>query len=317
MTMVNVAIAGGTGAVGRTLIEVLASQTKHQAIILTRKAPDTDEKPLAPTYQVDYTDVDALTSFLEEQNIHTVISAFGIDGTSLATSQLNLIKAADRSPATKRFIPSSFAMRYPEDGVKILPPLEHYFTSLAALSSTTSLEWAVVLNGTFLEYFAPPALKSHHPPHSVIVLDMEHNAAAIPGDGNTPVTFTYTFDVARFVVAALDLDRWPETHELRIVGDELTFNEFVRLAEEIKGVKFDVAFDDVEKLKASQITELPGHKASYGQFPKEQLQWFFAIFELWMATGLGRVEREGSLNELFPEIKPLTAREMLEKYWKP
>ena len=35
--MVNVAIAGGTGAVGRTLVEVLASQEKHHAIILTRK----------------------------------------------------------------------------------------------------------------------------------------------------------------------------------------------------------------------------------------------------------------------------------------
>jgi NAD dependent epimerase/dehydratase family enzyme len=35
--MVNVAIAGGTGAVGRTLVEVLASQDKHHAMILTRK----------------------------------------------------------------------------------------------------------------------------------------------------------------------------------------------------------------------------------------------------------------------------------------
>lgn len=35
--MVTVAIAGGTGAVGRTLVEVLASQEKHHAIILTRK----------------------------------------------------------------------------------------------------------------------------------------------------------------------------------------------------------------------------------------------------------------------------------------
>lgn len=35
--MVNVAIAGGTGTVGRTLVEVLASQEKHHAIILTRK----------------------------------------------------------------------------------------------------------------------------------------------------------------------------------------------------------------------------------------------------------------------------------------
>lgn len=113
--MVNVAIAGGTGAIGRTLIEVLSTQTKHQAFILSRKAPSPEETPLAPTFEVDYSDVDALKTFLEEHDIHTVISAFGITATSLATSQLNLIKAADLSSATKRFIPSSFAMRYPEE----------------------------------------------------------------------------------------------------------------------------------------------------------------------------------------------------------
>lgn len=81
---------------------------------------------------------------------------------------------------------------------------------------------------------------------------MENNAAGIPGDGNTPVTFTYTFDIARFVVAALDLEKWPR--ELRIVGDELTFNEFLAIAEEVKGLKFNVAYDDVGKLKALSST---------------------------------------------------------------
>ncbi|KAJ0122445.1 hypothetical protein J7T55_002958 [Diaporthe amygdali] len=311
--MVNVAIAGGTGAVGRSLVEAMASQETHHAMILTRKGSNKGENALAPVFNVDYSDVDALKSFLEEHNVHTVISAFGITATSLATSQLNLIKAADASSVTKRFIPSSFAIPYPEDGVAILPPLEHYFISLKALEET-SLEWAVVHNGTFLDYFAPPALKTYHP-HSVLVLDMEHNAAGIPGDGNTLVTFTYTMDVARFVVAAVDLEKWPR--ELRIIGDELTFNEFVAIAEEVKGVKFHVAYDDVKKLKASKVTELPGHAASYDKFPKERLQWFLAIFEMWMATGRGRVPREGILNEMFPDIKPLTARKMLEEYWAP
>lgn len=68
-----------------------------------------------PVFNVDYSDVDALKSFLEEHNIHTVISAFGINATSLATSQLNLIKAAGASSATKCFNPSSFAIPYPEE----------------------------------------------------------------------------------------------------------------------------------------------------------------------------------------------------------
>ena len=38
--MVNVAIAGGRGAVGRTFADVIASQKKHTAIVLTRKVGD-------------------------------------------------------------------------------------------------------------------------------------------------------------------------------------------------------------------------------------------------------------------------------------
>lgn len=148
----------------------------------------------------------------------------------------------------------------------------------------------------------------------MLVLDVENNMAAIPGDGNMPVTFTYTFDIARFIVAALDLEEWPR--EFRIAGDEMTFNELLKLAEEVKGVEFDVVHDDIDKLKTSQITELPGHVKSYNKFPKDRLQWFLAIVETWMVTGRARITREGSLNEMFPEIKPLTARQMMERYWK-
>lgn len=35
--MVKVAIAGGTGDVGRTIVEVIQNDSKHEAIVLTRK----------------------------------------------------------------------------------------------------------------------------------------------------------------------------------------------------------------------------------------------------------------------------------------
>lgn len=68
---------------------------------------------------------------------------------------------------------------------------------------------------------------------NVFVVDLSNNVAGIPGDGNTPVTFTYTFDLAKYVLAILSLDEWPE--ESRVIGDEMTWNEFVALAEEVKG----------------------------------------------------------------------------------
>ncbi|TDZ15453.1 Oxidoreductase BOA1 [Colletotrichum orbiculare MAFF 240422] len=95
--MVNAAIADGTGVVGRTLIE----------------APNADEKPLAPTYEVDYANSASLVIFLGERNVQPVISILCIAATSLTTSRLNLIVAADRSSAMQRFIPNTFATRCP------------------------------------------------------------------------------------------------------------------------------------------------------------------------------------------------------------
>lgn len=146
-----------------------------------------------------------------------------------------------------------------------------------------------------------------------MVVDIPNAAAGIPGTGNEPITFTYTFDVARFVVAALDLPTWPR--ELRIVGDTLTYNKLVKLAEDARGVKFDVKYDDLEKLQNFQITELPGHQKDYQKFPKEVLLPFLSIFQRWMAEGLGEVLIEGSLNERFPDIKPLTAKQLMNQYW--
>ncbi|KAH7000619.1 hypothetical protein EDB80DRAFT_649796 [Ilyonectria destructans] len=307
--MVIVAIAGGTGVMGKTLVDVLAGQMKHQGLVLSRKEPTTSDLPL-PHFVVDYTSVAALTAFLEEHRVHTVISAFGINATSLAVSQMNLIKAAQASSVTKRFIPSSFATAYPKDGPSILPPLQSYFDSLDALEKT-SLEWAVVHNGTFLDYYAPSTLKSHYN-HGTVVLDIPNAAAGIPGTGDEPMTFTYTFDVARFTIAALDLPSWPR--ELRIVGDTLTYNELTKLAEVARGVKFDIKYDDLEKLRRFEITELPGHSDDYKKFPKEVLLPFLSIFQRWMAEGLGSIPREGSLNEMFPEIEPLTAVDLMDMY---
>ncbi|KAJ4055953.1 hypothetical protein NW756_002901 [Fusarium oxysporum] len=309
--MVKVAVAGGSGVLGRSLVDVLANQSKHEGIILTRKASDVDLG--LPSFVVDYDDVASLTKFLDENKVDTIISAFGINGTSLSRSQNNLIKAADASSVTRRFIPSSFAIKYPEDGPAILPPLQSYFDSIEMLRNS-GLEWAVVHNGTFLDYFFPPSGIKTYYNHGTLVVDMLNNSAAIPGTGDEVLAFTYTFDVAKFVIAAVDLESWPA--ELRIIGTRLTFNELIELAEKAKGKKFTVTYDNLDKLRRFEISELPGHEKDYPKFPKEVLLPFLSIFERWMAEGHGDLEYGGSLNEMFPNIETLTAQELMEVYWK-
>ncbi|KAL4879236.1 hypothetical protein BJY04DRAFT_194103 [Aspergillus karnatakaensis] len=305
--MVNVAVAGGTGGVGRAIVEALQG-SKHHAFVLSRKPSSSD----ANTIVVDYNDIDSLVSTLETNNIHTVISTFGITDTSLAISQLNLIKAATGSKVTKRFVPSGFAIPYPEEAIELLHQLKDYVGAIKELRNS-GLEWTIFQNGLFLDYFGPSSLKTYLRPNP-FVIDIENKVAGIPGDGNTLVTLTYSLDLAKFVVASLDLEKWEE--ESRVVGDEISWNEFVALAEEARGAKFEVHYDDIEKLNRFEITELPAQRALYDTFPKKAFQWFTSIFERFTADGTTRIAREGSLNEKFPDIKPLTVRDMLDQYWK-
>jgi nucleoside-diphosphate-sugar epimerase len=83
-----------------------------------------------------------------------------------------------------------------------------------------------------MDYWGMPNVPSHMPP-LMMVLDIPNNTAVILGSGDVPVIFTHTRDVARFVTESLDLDKWdPESY---VMGDKVTFNELLRLAEDAKG----------------------------------------------------------------------------------
>jgi hypothetical protein len=63
-----------------------------------------------PVLAVDYSNVEAVKSTLESNNIGTVIAA--LDSAAGAEPELALIKAADASSATKRFIPTGYGIKY-------------------------------------------------------------------------------------------------------------------------------------------------------------------------------------------------------------
>lgn len=68
----------------------------------------------------------------------------------------------------------------------------------------------------------------------VIFVDIAHRTAAIPGNtGDEVVTVTYTKDLAKFVVAALSLDKWDEV--TRVYSDHVSVKQIIQLAEEATG----------------------------------------------------------------------------------
>jgi hypothetical protein len=60
----------------------------------------------------DYKNVVVLTKILEDNNVHTVISALVMMPNSGGPLELNLIRAADASKTTRRMIPSEYG--YPQ-----------------------------------------------------------------------------------------------------------------------------------------------------------------------------------------------------------
>lgn len=78
-----------------------------------------------------------------------------------------------------------------------------------------------------------PHVKTYLTP-LVFAVDIANKMAAIPGTtGDETISFTYTKDLGKFVVAALSLPKWDQA--LHCYSDNLTLNQLIRIAEETTG----------------------------------------------------------------------------------
>ncbi|KAK7421216.1 hypothetical protein QQX98_002346 [Neonectria punicea] len=307
-----VAVSGGTASLGRAIVEAIVALGKYEVIVLSRKENPELEKTLgARIVPVDYSSVSSIVEVLEKNNVDTVVSAIGLGGSAPPDAELPLIHAAEKSSVTKRFIASVFGATYKKEQASFYPA-SGKILSREELEKTTSLEWTTILNGFFLDYFGMPKVKSYLQP-TTLVLDIAHNVAGIPGSGDVPVVFTHSFDVAKYTARLLGLEKWEK--ESYVIGDKVTWNEFRKLAEEAKGTKFSVEYDSVEKLQGGTITELPSHKYAYDIVPKETLQSLLAYFGIMFEDGQFDFKPEKTLNDAFPDVKPLTVKEILAQGW--
>ncbi|KAH7147189.1 hypothetical protein B0J13DRAFT_584505 [Dactylonectria estremocensis] len=297
--MTVIAVAGGAGKLGRAIVEALVEQGQHDVVVLAREvntimirniknkivlipAVPRPKIPKEPELWLWTTDTSRLAAVLETNKIET------------------LIQAAEKSVSTKRYIPS-------------FPIAQSKLDITAALEATSTLEYTAVLNGYFADYWVAPKVKSYQDP-LLLVVDIPNNFAAIPGSGNELVAFTHTFDVARFVAALVGAPKWEK--ESYIIGDKVSWNQFVQYAEEAKGTKFTVKTDSVEELKKGQITELPSNPHLYPFFPKEMLQGLFSAFGRIFAEGAFDFKPKHTLNKDFFEVQARKVKDLIFEAWK-
>ncbi|KAH9226556.1 hypothetical protein K456DRAFT_1754692 [Colletotrichum gloeosporioides 23] len=297
--MVRVAIAGGSGGLGRVITKAVARSGKHDVFVLSRRTIGVG------CLTVDYSNVSQITGLLKSNNIEVIISAIGIVFEDSYRAQMNLIEGASRSTTVRRFAPSE-GYPLPVPGSQMYKAAEYKVETLEKLKST-QMEYTRFISGFLMDYYGYPAVPCPVLPLAV-VLDVENCQAAIPTDGNSPVTLTHSETIGRFVAASLDLPCWPK--KALIIGDTLTWNQALEIAEEARGKTFDVKIESLYDLKKGVITELPGNKRRYMAFPKGILDAVLCVWNIGFIPGFydleeGLANPDNMLNQVFPDVPVL------------
>ncbi|VUC23602.1 unnamed protein product [Clonostachys rosea] len=274
--MVIIAVAGGTGPVGKCIVEGLVQHGGHKVFVLSREGnvPKSDVDVLL----VHYGDVRATAQTLQQEKIDTLISAIGVRDEKASEAQLNLIRAAHLSATTRRFVVSAYDKLQVPEHASLTPRLKYALDAPEELEKT-DLAYTRVVNGLFMDYYGMPHYKtSLHPWLNVV--NMEKKWAAIPGDGSAKADFITSQDLGTFIGRLMDLDHWDKVSS--IVSNTMTMSELFELAEKTRGMmlpvirllipkitrdigcKFKVVYDSLDKLKSGKISfikDFPPHRA--------------------------------------------------------
>ncbi|KAJ5691744.1 hypothetical protein N7462_001167 [Penicillium macrosclerotiorum] len=305
----TIAIAGA-GAVGKTILETFLEYPQYQSqiIILTRSPKSNSLLDKFKQLQVDYDDVSATAAQLEKHDVRTVICTIGLLSQEASRAQVNLIKSSDQSPTTRRFIPSEYSLPQGEEYLDLNYTVQFFLDAVQALEDS-SLQYTRIFPGYFMDYWAMPKIRTHLEP-LVYAVDIANGKALIPGDGNNIITMTYSYDMAKFVVRLLDVEEWPKCSY--IGGDDITLGQLVRLGEEIRGIDFEIAYDDLNKTGDEKPPRTLGLI-----YDDETAEWIDGYTNKLLITGHFELPRDKRLNAIFPDIKPLSMRSLLTKAWKP
>nr|RBQ96016.1 hypothetical protein FVER53263_08583 [Fusarium verticillioides] len=299
-----VAVAGGTGSVGSTIVDGLVEYGKHKVYALSRK-----ERPPqgAVNYlKVDYNDPDAITKALEAAGVNILICAISVVSPEANQAQKNLIRAAERSSTTDRFVISSFDMLHVKEDIELSPLTRYTFEAIDELEKT-NLTYTRIANGWFLDYYGMPHWKCNLEPW-INILNMKSKWAVIPADGSIQASFLTSQDMSRFVARLMDLEKWDTISAIR--ANTLSFNELVLAAEKARGTKFDVAVDSLEKLESGKISFFPDYP-SIGHGEGDEA--FFAMIHYQAGIGRYLVPRDlPPLDDKFPDLNVTTPLEVME-----
>ena len=77
-----------------------------------------------------------------------------------------------------------------------------------------------------------------------------------------------------------------------------------------------MVYDDLEKLKRGEVTELPSQTSLYSVIPRDFVQASSSTFGIWVNRGDMDFNVDTSLNQKLPELKTIKLKELLERHGK-
>ncbi|KAI5918974.1 NmrA-like family protein [Camillea tinctor] len=334
--MAVVAVAGGLGDLGRLITDAIVKTGKHEVYVMSRKTVPNNPSHISPLtgksyesiIQTDYSSEDALAEQLTKHRVNVVVCTFIMDSDQVCDAELHLIRAANRCPSVRRFIPSEFNVEYDVgDDVLPYPEKKYHLIARRELEKTSTLEYAYLYPGMFMDYFGLPRVASSLRPLCFFV-DPENGLAVLPGDGEAKMSMTVTMDAARLLAAALELDAWPRI--LTTAASTISLNELVRLYEKALGHKLEVRYLPVDKWLKHETVDLPANidiaKGYPERFPQglDQLRPLVADLEAGVALGAFDFSKLDQ-NQHLDLVKALEGRvpapkrieELIEEAWKP
>ncbi|KAF7718070.1 Uncharacterized protein PECH_002406 [Penicillium ucsense] len=308
--MTVIAVAGGTGALGKTFVERFAQEPDIKLVILSRGEQKTSQGSIDHV-KIDYDNVQSMTTELERHDVHTIISTIGLISEETSQSQLNLIEAAENATTTKRFIPSEYSFIQTPDLLSIDPSIQFWLHAAGRLKAS-SLQYTRVIPGFFMDYWGMPHARTHLQPFK-FGIDITGAEALIPGDGNDTICMTYTYDLAEYMIHLLKLDEWPEFSIF--VGDETTYNEMLEIAKEVQtGKTWLIAYDSIEMIDSGHVTVPDMSDSTMSQ---KELQEMTALVSRLTVNGVFDLPKDNRMSDRFPQVRPMKVKKFLRQCWGP
>ncbi|KAF4435176.1 hypothetical protein FACUT_7364 [Fusarium acutatum] len=313
MAAKRVAVVGGSGNLGREVIDEILARGSYEVVILSRGAQAADLPKGVAWRQVDYDDKSALVDAMK--GVDTVLSFLAMfDQNEALELHKKLIDAAIEA-GVRRFAPSEWASAS-NSGVAHYQYKDEVRKYLEEVNSNQQkIEYCLFQPGMFTDYFGHPKATTKHFNTFYMFADFQNRRAIVPEDVDAPITLTTLQDMCRLVAQALEYDGvWPTVGGMQ--GTAFTVSELIALGEKLRG-PFEVEKISNEDLETRNLTTswhpVVEHHALPDEMREQVSKGILVEYMAALKRGVWTVSDEW--NRLLPDFEFTSAESYLKDIW--